>query len=296
MSFNGGKIYEFGPLFVEGLTQPFGYLLDPSKRIYWLYLLSSMVLTLFVVFCASGFRWRRLPSLFLSRTYWFNSSSYGDVFYIFLNSVIKILLLIPLFGSHLVATVWAARFFQSTFDNAPEWNAPLLVVIGLYTITLFLFEDLSRFTLHFALHKNRWLWKLHQVHHSAKVLTPLTVHRIHPLEMTLYFLRGLLVFGVVSGFFIYMFGAKVSAITVLGVDALGFAFNLAGANLRHSHVWLRFGWFERFFISPAQHQIHHSRKLAHKDKNFGTCLSVWDRVMGTCVYAEKRRRFLFGLS
>ena len=40
----------------------------------------------------------------------------------------------------------------------------------------------------------------------------------------------------------------------------GVLFNFAAANLRHSHIWISFGRFEKIFISPAQHQIHHSVK------------------------------------
>ena len=43
-----------------------------------------------------------------------------------------------------------------------------------------------------------------------------------------------------------------------GVEALGFWFNAATGNLRHSHVWLPFGpKLERWLLSPAQHQLHH---------------------------------------
>jgi len=62
---------------------------------------------------------------------------------------------------------------------------------------------------------------------------------------------------------------------------LGFLFNALGANLRHSHIWLSFGSLERWFISPAQHQIHHSSAEADRDINFGTCLAIWDRLFGS---------------
>ena len=53
---------------------------------------------------------------------------------------------------------------------------------------------------------------------------------------------------------------------------------------------------ERFFISPAQHQIHHSNEARHHDKNFGSALALWDLIGGT-LYIPKRREVLsFGLS
>ncbi len=34
-------------------------------------------------------------------------------------------------------------------------------------------------------------------------------------------------------------------------------------------------------MSPAHHQIHHSRNPAHFNKNLGSCLAVWDWMFGT---------------
>jgi len=84
---------------------------------------------------------------------------------------------------------------------------------------------------------------------------------------------------------------------VLGVDVVGFALAALGGNLRHSHVWLSYGpWLERWFISPAQHQIHHSRDPRDHDRNFGAGLAVWDWVFGSLSLAGPRRRLRFGLA
>ena len=125
------------------------------------------------------------------------------------------------------------------------------------------------------------------------MLTPLTLFRVHPVEHILYFLRGLLVFGVTSGVFIWMFSGKLTALQVLGVDMFGFLFNFFAANLRHSHIWLSFGKFERFLVSPAQHQLHHSAE--HNFANLGSILSVWDGIMGTRLLAQNKQKIHFGL-
>lgn len=62
---------------------------------------------------------------------------------------------------------------------------------------------------------------------------------------------------------------------------------IAGANLRHSHVWISWGpWLEHVFISPAQHQIHHSNDPVHFDRNMGAFLAIWDRLFGTLQTAR----------
>src|SRR5690606_29459430 len=93
--------------------------------------------------------------------------------------------------------------------------------------------------------------------------------------------RGLLTTSLVTGLFLYLFLGTAQELQILGINALAFTFNLVGGNLRHSHVWLRFGWFERLFLSPAQHQLHHGRDVACQRSNYGTWLAVWDRWFGT---------------
>ena len=151
---------------------------------------------------------------------------------------------------------------------------------------IFLAEDFTRFFMHYLYHKVPLLWRFHAIHHSAEHMTPLTLYRIHTIEMILNSCRSLFVIGGISGVFVYVFNGQIQPYTILGVGAFSLLFNLAGANLRHSHVWLGFGRLERWFISPAQHQIHHSSAREHWDKNFGASLAVWDRMFG-CWVASK---------
>ena len=72
---------------------------------------------------------------------------------------------------------------------------------------------------------------------------------------------------------------------------------MLGANLRHSHLWFSYGRFlEHIFISPAQHQIHHSNDKMHYETNYGVVLSVWDWAFGSLYIAStKSQRLSFGL-
>lgn len=285
----------------KALTAPLGYPFDPASRVYWLFLVSAAVMAVVALYLQyrrgepGGFLALAGRQLF-SRRHWLNRSTATDLGLLLGNSVLRAVLIIPLLGSHLLATLWVARGLQTHLGNAPDWQLHWLVIAGLYTLTFFLVEDLSRFSLHRAMHRVPFLWRFHRVHHSARRLTPLTLFRVHPVEMTLYYLRGLVVFGLVSGVFVYLFGRQLSGLDVLGVDILGFAFNFLGANLRHSHIWLTFGPLERWLISPAQHQLHHSAAPEHRDRNFGTTLTLWDRLLGTHIPAgERPRRLVFGV-
>ncbi len=48
-------------------------------------------------------------------------------------------------------------------------------------------------------------------------------------------------------------------------------------------------------VSPAMHQIHHSKLEKHYDRNCGWALSFWDRMFGTIYIPEKREEFPMGL-
>ena len=279
----------------EVFSDLFSTLLDPSKRLFGGFIVSSVLLVLWVYWRRGHLKSARLGSAFFSRKYWFNRSTLVDYGLLSGNALLRTLLIVPLFGSQLMIAIWVARILQANFDTPHLPDIHPLMITALYSLCFFLVEDFSRFLLHYAMHKLPVLWSFHKVHHGATTLTPFTLYRIHPFEMLLYYVRGMAVFGVMVGTFVYLFGAKVSAFEIMGVHVMGFLFNALGANLRHSHVWLSFGAWERVFISPAQHQIHHSRAAQHRDKNFGTCLAIWDRLFGSHVMAGRRKKLRFGV-
>ena len=166
---------------------------------------------------------------------------------------------------------------SGSFQNVPDY-----FVVFLFTFFIFLLDDFSKYWVHRWMHKWPILWALHKVHHSAEVLTPITVYRTHPLEGIVFTLRGTFTQGVSISTFIFFFGNSVDLYTVLGANILLFLFNTAGSNLRHSHIGIRYwGWLEYILISPAQHQLHHSIDVKHHDKNFGAALAIWDYLFGS---------------
>ena len=52
-----------------------------------------------------------------------------------------------------------------------------------YTLAVVLAIDLAVWLTHYLQHKVVVLWQFHQVHHSAEVLTPMTVYRMHPVDL-----------------------------------------------------------------------------------------------------------------
>jgi len=264
------------------------YFFDNSKRIYIGYLLSSLLLALI-------FFWNRKIVLKrqFSKDILLHPSAKLDYIYFIIVSAIKILVILPLFISVSVVTLWIVLKFQEIFGYQERIKVDRELLLLLYSITLFLVNDFSRYWLHRFLHLSSLLWRFHRVHHSAEVLNPLTFYRVHIIENILFGIRYALVTGLITALFIYYFGAGIKAIEIVGVNLLTMLFMLIGSNLRHSHIPLRFGdKIEKWIISPFQHQLHHSKEYTHT--NFGSSLAIWDRFFGTLVI-KKEKTLCFGL-
>lgn len=132
---------------------------------------------------------------------------------------------------------------------------------------------------------------------SRLALLPLTVFRINPFASAIYYTREFLVFSLVAGVFICLFKGFPTDLELLGVDALGFIFNKAAANLGHAQVRLPCGPLEGVFVGPTQHQIHHN--IDYQDVTFGSCFAVWVKWLGTLVHSQELTddaKWTFGLS
>lgn len=273
--------------------EPLLYFNSPTKRIYWLYLLSSVVLVLLYI----GSKRLNKPALkqSLALGNWLSLSSWLDIQWLVTNHIMRILLIAPVLGSQIGLALWLNTLLVQNFGAGNFLKLDVLTAQLLFTCAIFITEDFSRFLLHFTYHKVPLLWRFHAVHHSAEVLTPVTLYRIHCIELLINSCRSVCVLGTISGIFIYVIDAPITLLSILGVSIFTFLFNLAGANLRHSHIYIGFGKFEQWFVSPAQHQIHHSTAKKHVDKNFGSSLAVWDRWFGTWLPSKEHKVTHFGL-
>ena len=204
-----------------------------------------------------------------------------------INKCVRALLIAPVVITMVPIALGTTDILESIFgQQQPITQSPTVIIVS-FTIMLFIFDDLTRFLLHLALHKIPVLWEFHKVHHSAKVLTPFTIYRSHPLENFLYASRMAIAQGMSVGIGYFLFGPTLNMLDILGANIFVFIFNLFGSNLRHSHIWLSWGnRVENWFISPAQHQIHHSDNPTHFDRNLGSALAIWDKLAGTLIKAS----------
>ena len=272
------------------------YVTYQEERLYYPYLLSSIAIVI-ALYAAKNKNLKGVLSyLFPLKRYW-HIGTFNDAFLLILNHILNTVFVLPFVISGIKLGYYIQEIMnENIFYSSFTFNEPTLAII--YAVCFFVVNDFSRFYIHYLLHKIPFLWEFHKVHHSAEIMSPITLYRSHPVEAVLNQLRGILISGLVTGIFLWISPYQLPAYMVWGVHFGTFIFNLLGANLRHSHVWWSFGpKLEKLFISPAQHQIHHSNKQEHYDKNMGSELAVWDYLFKTLyITKQKKENIKFGIS
>jgi sterol desaturase/sphingolipid hydroxylase (fatty acid hydroxylase superfamily) len=226
---------------------------------------------------------------------WLSRSAFVDYGMIFFNAFFKVFLI----GPYLVFGFYISYRLEELLPQIfgyPSAGLSATSTIVLYTIVLTVVSDFSTYVVHYIMHRVPMLWEFHKIHHSATSLNPVTQYRIHPVELIINNLKGILVLGLVTGVFRYLSAHPIEEMTLIGANILSFAFLFFGSNLRHSHIPLKyFNWLEYIFISPFQHQIHHSDNEKHFNRNLGSKLAIWDWMFGTLIRSETVSEISFGI-
>lgn len=176
------------------------------------------------------------------------------------------------------------------FGPAPPLALSPMVGRAAATAVMFLAYEFAYWLDHMLSHRVPVLWEFHKVHHTAEVLSPLTVFRVHPVDTLVFANISAVVLGVTAGVLRYALGNAAQPFALSGANLILVGFVFLTVHLQHSHIWISFrGLAGRILLSPAHHQIHHSADPIHFNRNFGSCLSVWDWVFGTLAIPARRR-------
>ncbi|MEM7006238.1 MAG: sterol desaturase family protein [Pseudomonadota bacterium] len=170
------------------------------------------------------------------------------------------------------ATLWVWGNFRIT-DIALTWWS---------FIGLMLLNDFLYYWKHRAMHRIRWFWANHIVHHSSEHYNLTTALR-QPWTGPI---TGLFVIGLPQ--------------VVLGFHPAAVAF-AGGINLLYQ-FWIHTEaidrtprWFEATFNTPSHHRVHHARNPRYLDANYAGILIIWDRMFGTFVPELERDKPDYGL-
>jgi sterol desaturase/sphingolipid hydroxylase (fatty acid hydroxylase superfamily) len=264
--------------------------------------LTSLIAALFI--SAAWFAWLRLKrgrrlraktilrALFPRRIL-MSPSNQADIGYLFFNVFV--------FG---VVFGWAVLSYQFVSNGiiaglnamlgpvAPS-TLPVYVTRTVITVMLFLAYELGYWFNHWLSHKVPLLWEFHKVHHTAEVLTPLTNFRVHPVYTWVFANILAMSAAIANGIGNTMFGETAYQYALSDTNIILVLFIHTYVHLQHSHMWIAFrGLAGRVFVSPAHHQVHHSADPKHFNKNFGSCLALWDWMFGTLHVPEAKREAL----
>lgn len=231
-----------------------------------------------------------LVRLLFPKSIWRHPSTKADLGFLLLNFwVTGIILAGGLWSGSKISFV-VGETLRRFLGAAPLGETPGLIIVAVGTVAGYLAYELGYWIDHYLSHKVPAFWAIHKVHHTAEVLTPLTVFRVHPLESLKFHNILAVTLGTTNGVALYVFGPGPHVMMIFGQNAIMVVFFLALVNLQHSHAWMTFGGgLGRLFASPAHHQIHHSADPRHFGKNFGSFLTIWDKVFGT-LYTPDRER------
>lgn len=189
------------------------------------------------------------------------------------------------------SAVLSIIFAAATINSALHVSANHLGILNAFSLTFWpkvflsiIVMDLVFYVWHLLNHKIPLLWRLHRVHHSDLNMDVSTASRFHIGELAI---SSCLKIGLV-----YLIGLNVMSI-ILFESLLGLT-----AQFQHSSVKVPIG-FERvfwlLFVPPSMHRIHHSVVIQERDTNYGTILSIWDRLVGTLLKDVDQEKIVIGL-
>ncbi|MEM6311756.1 MAG: sterol desaturase family protein [Pseudomonadota bacterium] len=226
----------------------------------------------------------------LPRAIWTHRSTRLDLILFTIGQLMHFFGIVTRFVATPAVAVAVAGFVPATpFEDV--FSSPILLALVFWVV-----GDFAIYWVHRAHHSIEVIWPLHAVHHSAAVMTPFTAYRQHPLGILVSAAFHSVITGAVLGLLVGVLQPSATTASIAGANAFFVIANLTVTNFQHTHIWISFGpILERLFISPAQHQVHHSTDPAHFNRNFGQTLAIWDWVFGTLYITKSDECVTFGL-
>ncbi|WP_164707950.1 sterol desaturase family protein [Paraburkholderia phosphatilytica] len=188
------------------------------------------------------------------RHQWFNLR-YTFAMLVLVAAARPLLISVPLILTHALGAGWIA-FGR----GAIGWVAAF--------VTVLVFTDLLEYLFHRAQHRFSFLWKMHELHHSAEHYDVTLTYRHYWLEPML---KAMFMYPFVG----ILFKVPPSVSTTVGIVFL-VNHHVAHLNLRYAprRITLLFSY-------PQYHRLHHSRHERDYNRNFCDLLPLWDVLFGT---------------
>ena len=140
--------------------------------------------------------------------------------------------------------------------------------VYLQFIVFLIIIDSVKFGIHFLMHRNSFLWKIHSIHHSSTDINTLAAFKHSWLE----------------AFFNLFLISLVSRILAVELPILTVTSTLMLSACIWQHTKIRYfaiPVLDAIVVTPKHHRIHHELRNDPNHKNYGLLFTVWDRLLGT---------------
>jgi sterol desaturase/sphingolipid hydroxylase (fatty acid hydroxylase superfamily) len=172
----------------------------------------------------------------------------------------------------------------SHFRLISKW--PVWMQVVFFVIT----HDLYIYWFHRWQHSNRFLWRIHEAHHSTHSVDWLSGVRSHSLEI--------LINQTIEFAPIILLGAAPEVAVYKGTISAVWGMYI------HSNIDVRSGWLQYIINGPEMHRWHHSDDeedsetgvCDYRGKNFSTKIAVWDWIFRTAYKPSQKKSQIYGLS
>ena len=226
-----------------------------------------------IVFFSAAFAWleSRLP--YNPGQGLFRDGFWNDlVLYCFVQSYLLGVIIAKL------VSVLDASTGLSRLHVVSAWSVPAQLAFFIVT------HDLYIYLFHRLQHRSPMLWRLHEAHHSPRVVDWLSGVRSHSLEI--------LINQTVEFAPLVLLGASPTVIVLKG------AVSAIWGMFIHSNIDARLGVLQYVFNGPEMHRWHHADDRRAYGKNFSTKLAVWDWLFGTAFFPDrdKEKPVRYGLA
>lgn len=241
---------DYGYYLINTILQP-----SWNNYFYWLLAVSIIVWLLEILF-----PWRTNQSI-VRKDFWL------DIFYIFFNFFIFSLIAYNAI-SNVAVTLFSDMLHSIGIKNTVAINLQSLPTV-VKMVIMFIVADFIQWNIHRLLHKNKFLWEFHKVHHSVDEMGFAAHFRFHFMETIIY--------KTIQYLPLAMMGVGLTDFFAIHIIAV------AIGHLNHSNLNWTYGPLKYIFNNPVMHLQHHSKNLPPKSYgvNFGISLSIWDYLFKT---------------
>lgn len=155
-------------------------------------------------------------------------------------------------------------------------DVPIWLQLVIFTVS----HDIYIYLMHRWQHKNKYLWRIHEAHHSPKKVDWLSGSRSHALEIlmnqTIEFLPIVLLGAPVE---VLAYKATISAVWGMYI---------------HANLNVHTGNLQKIINGPEMHRLHHTTGKG-RNRNFATKFAIWDWLLGTAYLPEGIKAEDYGL-